>query len=133
MTSEPEKAKRLQWSRAEIRWEGTDEYLLDVPHYIDSWPLQWLGRNLDRLLREADPEWGSLGTTMTQATPTRQANSEGWDEPGYITVFRLWLPFDNARELRYAIEAAVEESYAVANVALKKADQILGALRGEAG
>jgi hypothetical protein len=129
MTTEPENTERLQWSRAEIRWEGNDEYLLDVPHYIDSWPAQWLHRNLDGRLRKADPEWTALGAAVSLATPTHKPGSGHPTEPGYITVFHLWLPFDNAAKLRREIEAAVEESYAVANAALKQADQILGDLR----
>jgi hypothetical protein len=129
MTTEPENAKRLHWERAEIRWEGTDEYMLDIPHYIDSWPAAWLHRNLDRRLREANPDWAALGATVSQATPTHKPNSVGWSDPGYITVFSLWLPFDGADKLRDAIEAAVEDAYAAANAAIKKADHILGALR----
>jgi hypothetical protein len=130
MNSEPDNARRLHWQRAEIRWEGGDEYWLDVPHYIDSWPAAWLHRNLDRRLREADPEWTRLGAAVSPATPTRKPNSVGYDEPGVITVFGLWLPFDGAGKLRYEIEAAVEEAYTATNDALAKADQILLDLRG---
>ena len=72
----------------------------------------------------------AFGSLVSPATPASKAASVGYDEPGVITVFGLWLPFDGAGKLRHEIEAAVEEAYTATNDALAKADQILRDLRG---
>src|SRR5215203_85855 len=68
VNSKRDNGRRVRWNHAVIGWSGGDHYQLDVPHYIDGWPIAWLERNVEDRVR-AVPGCEEWLVAVTEATP----------------------------------------------------------------
>lgn len=120
----------MNWGRASVQWNGV-EYTLNLPHFIDAMPAEWLAQNVDDRLRAVSgcEDWLVI---VTQAIPTTKPNSVGWDESGSILMSHIRQPFPNTDRLRHALGEAVEDAYQAAKEAEEEIRPFLQAIRGEA-
>jgi hypothetical protein len=130
VNSTRDNGRRVHWNHAVIGWSGGDEYQLEVPHYIDGWPIAWLERNLEGRVR-AVPGCEQSLVAVTEATPSSRPHTAGYDAPGSIVMARLRQPFPDASRLRREVSAAVDEAYSVAEAADQEAEPFLDDLRRE--